>query len=73
MTGDWNRFVEYNIIDTVLVDELEDKMQLIQLALTMAYDAKCNFGDVFSPVRIWDSLIYNYLMEKKDCCRTRWW
>ena len=63
--GDWNRFVEYNIIDTVLVDELEDKMQLIQLALTMAYDAKCNFGDVFSPVRVWDSLIYNYLWQKK--------
>jgi len=63
--NDWNRFVEYNIIDTVIVDELEDKMQLIQLALTMAYDAKCNFGDVFSPVRIWDSLIYNYLWEKK--------
>ena len=49
----------------LLVDELEDKMQLIQLALTMAYDAKCNFGDVFSPVRIWDSLIYNYLWERK--------
>ncbi len=63
--NDWNRFVEYNIIDTVIVDELEDKMQLIQLALTMAYDAKCNFGDVFSPVRIWDSLIYNYLWERK--------
>ena len=63
--NDWNRFVEYNIIDTVIVDELEDKMKLIELAITMAYDAKCNFGDVFSPVRIWDSLIYNYLWEKK--------
>ena len=31
----------------------------------MAYDAKCNFGDVFSPVRVWDSLIYNYLWQKK--------
>ena len=38
--GDWNRFVEYNIVDTVLVDELEDKMKLIELAITMAYDAK---------------------------------
>ena len=63
--GDWIRFVEYNIIDTVLVDELEDKMKLIELAVTMAYDAKCNFNDVFSAVRTWDSLMYNHLWEKK--------
>ena len=61
---DWNRFVEYNIIDTVIVDELEDKMKLIELALTMAYDAKCNYNDVFSAVRTWDSLLYNHLWEK---------
>ena len=63
--GDWNRFVEYNIVDTVLVDELEDKMKLIELAITMAYDAKCNYNDVFSAVRTWDSLLYNHLWEKK--------
>jgi DNA polymerase elongation subunit (family B) len=62
--GDWNRFVEYNIIDTVIVDELEDKMKLIELAITMAYDAKCNYNDVFSAVRTWDSLLYNHLWEK---------
>tara|TARA_B110001454_G_scaffold136920_1_gene127239 strand:+ start:1484 stop:3925 length:2442 start_codon:yes stop_codon:yes gene_type:complete len=62
---DWNGFVEYNIIDTVLVDELEDKMKLIELAITMAYDAKCNYNDVYSAVRTWDSLLYNHLWEKK--------
>ena len=36
----WQKFVEYNIIDVELVDRLEDKMKLIELALTMAYDAK---------------------------------
>ena len=61
---DWNRFVEYNIIDTALVDELEDKMKLIELIITMAYDAKCNFQDVFSPVRTWDSLLYNHLWKQ---------
>ena len=61
---DWNRFVEYNIIDTVIVDELEDKMKLVELAMTMAYDAKCNYNDVFSAVRTWDSLLYNHLWEK---------
>ena len=63
--GDWNRFVDYNIVDTVLIDKLEDKMKLIELAITMAYDAKCNYNDVFSAVRTWDSLLYNHLWEKK--------
>ena len=63
-TKDWNLFVEYNIIDTKLVDELEDKLKLIELALTMSYDAKMNYEDVYSPVKTWDNLIYNQLLEK---------
>jgi len=62
--NDWNRFVEYNIIDTVLVDKLEDKMKLIELCLTMAYDGKCNYADVFSSVRTWDCLLYNHLIDQ---------
>jgi DNA polymerase elongation subunit (family B) len=63
-TKNWQKFVEYNIKDVELVDRLEDKMRLIELAITMAYDAKCNFNDVFYQVRMWDSIIYNYLKEK---------
>jgi len=62
---DWNLFVEYNIIDTVLVDELEDKLKLIELCLTMAYDGKMNYADVASPVKTWDCLLYNHLWEQK--------
>ena len=63
-TKDWNLFVEYNIIDTKLVDELEEKMKLIELCLTMTYDAKMNFDDVFSPVKTWDCLLYNHLLDQ---------
>lgn len=63
-TKDWQRFVEYNIHDVELVDELEHKLKLVELILTMAYDAKCNYQDVFSQVRTWDCLIYNHLHEK---------
>ena len=63
--NDWNRFIDYNIIDTKLIDELEDKMKLIELIATMAYDAKCNFKDIFSSVRTWDCLLYNHLLDKK--------
>jgi len=62
--NDWNRFIDYNIIDTKLVDELEDKMKLIELIATMTYDAKANFKDIFSSVRTWDCLLYNHLLDK---------
>ena len=64
-TQGWQKFIEYNIVDVELVDRLEDKMKLIELALTMAYDAKVNYEDVFYQVRMWDNIIYNYL-KKRD-------
>jgi DNA polymerase elongation subunit (family B) len=64
-TKGWQKFVEYNIVDVELVDRMEDKMKLIELAITMAYDAKANYADVFSQVRMWDTIIYNYL-KKRD-------
>ena len=63
-TNGWQKFVEYNIIDVELVDRMEDKMKLIELAVTMAYDAKANYADVSSQVRMWDTIIYNYLKKK---------
>jgi len=63
-TKDWQKFVDYNIKDVELVDQLEDKMKLIELCLTMAYDAKVNYNDVFFQVRTWDAIIFNYLKKK---------
>lgn len=57
-------FIEYNIKDTELVERLEDKLKLIELALTLAYDSKTNYDDVFAQVRMWDALIYNHLKSK---------
>lgn len=64
-TQDWQRFVDYNIHDVELVDRLEDKMKLIELVYTLAYQSKINFNDVYSPVRMWDMIIYNYLKDRK--------
>lgn len=61
----WSEFCRYNIRDVELVDKLDDKMKLMDLALTMAYAAKVNYEDVFSPVKTWDIIIYNYLNERK--------
>ena len=64
-TKDYQSFLEYNIMDVELVDKLEDKMKLIELCLTMAYDAKVNYMDVLGSTKYWDILIYNYLIKKK--------
>ena len=63
-TNYWQSFVEYNIHDVELVDKLEDKMRLIELHLTMAYNAKINPEDVYSQVRMWDTIIYNHLRKR---------
>lgn len=63
-TDHWQTFVDYNIMDVELVDRLEDKMRLLELQLTMAYQAKVNYEEVYSQVRMWDSIIYNHLRNK---------
>ena len=60
----WNKFIDYNIIDTIRVIELEEKLKLIELCLTMSYLAKINYNDVFSQIRMWDSIIYNHLKHQ---------
>jgi DNA polymerase elongation subunit (family B) len=64
-TQNFQKFVEYNIIDTVLVFELEEKLKLIDLSITLAYSAGINFVDVLSQVRTWDAIIYNDLKTRK--------
>ena len=58
---DFQKFVEYNVKDVRLVQRLEEKLKLIELATALAYSAKVNFEDVFSQVRTWDQIIYHYL------------
>ena len=59
------RYIEYNIQDTVLVEKLEDKMKLIELVMALAYDAKINYDDTLASVNPWDIIIHNYLMDRK--------
>ena len=57
----FQKFIDYNIKDVDIVQRLDDKKGFLALVISMAYYAKINFDDVASPIRIWDSLIYNYL------------
>lgn len=61
---DYQKFIDYNIKDVELIVKLEDKMRLLEQAMVIAYDAKVNYADVFTQVRMWDVLIHNYLLER---------
>ena len=65
---DHQKFIEYNILDPELVYEIEvngiKSSKLLELALTLAYDNKVNYEDVFQQVRMWDAIIFNHLKKK---------
>ena len=60
----FQKFIEYNIKDVKLIIKLEEKLKLLELALTLAYDTKCNYEDVFAQTRMWDALTYSYLLNR---------
>lgn len=62
---DHDKFISYNVQDTILVKKLDDKRDLIGLAITMAFDAKVNFADVLGTVKPWDAIITNALIKEK--------
>lgn len=58
------RFIEYNILDVELVEDLEKKKRLIEMIVSLAWMTRVNFEDVLHQTRVWDSIIYGHLLEK---------
>ena len=63
--NDFQKFIEYNIHDCVLVDKLEEKLKFIEQVMALAYDAKVNYNDTMTTVRAWDVIIHNYLLDRR--------
>ena len=61
----FQKFVDYNVRDVVLLEKLEEKLKLLEMIISLAYMAKCNFNDVFSPVKMWDCIIFNHLKDQQ--------
>ena len=61
---DYEKFIDYNIKDVELVNQIDDKNKFIDAVFALAYDAKVNYKDTFAQVRMWDVLIHNYLIDK---------
>ena len=62
--NDYQKFIEYNIKDVELVEQLEGKMKLLEMVVSLAYLSKVNYSNTFGQVRMWDTLIYNHLLRK---------
>ena len=58
-------YIDYNIKDVELVQKIDDKLDLIGLACTLAYKAGVNFTDIFGTTSIWDSIVYRELTKRK--------
>jgi DNA polymerase elongation subunit (family B) len=63
--NNFQKFIEYNIQDCVLVDRLDDKLKFIEQVMALAYDAKVNYADTMTTVRPWDVIIHNYLLDRR--------
>ena len=61
---DFNKYCHYNKVDVELMVKINDKIKLLELVMTIAYLARVNPEDTYSPVKTWDAMTYNYLLPK---------
>lgn len=61
---DYQKYMDYNIKDVWLVKQFDEKLALFSQAIGMAYSARINFDDAFSPVKMWDAIIFNEVKKE---------
>ena len=61
----FQKFIDYNVKDVILVERIEQKLKVLEMVISLAYMAKINYNDVFSPVKMWDMIIYNHLRDQQ--------
>lgn len=57
-------YIDYNIRDVDLIVHLDERLSILRLITSVAYYAKINFEDVFSPLKTWDAIIHNSLFDR---------
>jgi DNA polymerase elongation subunit (family B) len=59
--NDWNLFVEYNIVDTILIGDLEAKRKFIDLAINLCTESRTPLEKVVSSIWVIEGYILRYL------------
>jgi len=62
---DYDRYVQYNMLDVHLVRRMEEKLGLLNLVFYLAYYGGVNYSDTLGTVAIWDSIIFRALAQQK--------
>lgn len=57
-------YISYNIVDVLRVQQIDERRQFIELALSLAYYARMQIQSCFSPLKTWDAIIFNSLKEQ---------
>lgn len=58
------KYLDYNLIDTLLIELMEKETGLLELVLTVAYGGGVNYKEAFGTVGIWETTLYRKLMSK---------
>lgn len=65
------KYTDYNIVDTKLIKELDDKLGLIELNAMITYKARCNHTDSLGTIKPWESFLYNEMLRDNLCLPIR--
>src|SRR6185312_7926865 len=63
---DFQKYTEYNIRDTELLELLDNKWQLLERSITVGFMMHVNWEDTLSQVRCWENYIYFHLGKRNQ-------
>lgn len=63
--GNWNKYTDYNIIDVIRVEQIDEAVRYMDIAFEIAYETQTNYIDSLATIRVWDIMIHNFLMDQK--------
>lgn len=58
------KYIDYNIRDVDLVEQIEETTNLLKIALAMAYRALVNYDDTLGSTKLWESMLYHAMSER---------
>jgi DNA polymerase elongation subunit (family B) len=62
--NNFEKYTDYNILDSLLLGQLEEKLHYIEQMVSIAYVQRVNIQDALTTVKPWDVMIHNYLIDQ---------